>query len=170
MKYVEAAHFLSALPRKISCLAALDIGTKHIGVAMTDESRIVTTPFATIERSATNRNSEASISALSKKMQSFVQDTDIDGFIVGLPIFNGNVTPLCDEIVQLMLKTSCHYPKTDPSPQNRKEMMFTLWNENSSSMEARRLSKTISNKNSVYKKHKDEMAAALILQSFLQSQ
>ena len=163
MKYVEAARFLASVPRAVSRIAALDVGTKHVGVAVSDEGRVVSTPWTTIERAASARNSAPAVKAWSQKLQAVLAEADVDGVVVGLPLHEGKPTPFCDEIVQLMLRTQCQ----SGSAGRREETVFTLWTENSSTMEARRLSKAMGARASTFKKHKDEMAAVVILRSFL---
>ena len=177
MKYIEAAHFLKSLPRRgsLSRIAALDVGTKHIGVAVSDESRIVSTPLKTIERLAgSGRNSPAAVEMLAQKLQLLIKEEQLAGFVVGLPLIRGQRSPLCEEIVQLMVQAACYIPTPRTSvdsvvARQKDMMMFTLWDENSSTVEARRLSKALGAKNSTFHKHKDEMAAAVILRSFLEA-
>jgi len=164
MKYVESARFLSQLPRKLSRLAALDVGTKHIGVALSDEGRIVAQPHSTMERGP-GRNGPEAVSALTRKIQALIDAEQIDGLVVGAPTHQGQPTELCEEIVQLMLAIQCRTAQASPPDS---EMLFTLWNENSSTVEARRASKALGAKRSTFVRHKDEMAAAVILNSFLQ--
>ena len=176
MKYIEAANFLRFLPRRgsLSRIAALDVGTKHIGVAISDESRIVSTPLKTIERLAgPGRNGPAAVEMLAQKLQLLIKEEQLAGFVVGLPLVRGKRSPLCEEIVQLMVQAACYIPspRTSVDSVARQEdmMIFTLWDENSSTVEARRLSKALGAKNSTFHKHKDEMAAAVILRSFLEA-
>jgi len=145
-------------------VAALDVGTKHIGLAVSDEGRVVATPWTTIERTGAARNSEVAVGMLGSKLQRVISELQIDGLVVGLPIHEGKPTPLSREIVQLMLHTRCFNPKNKDQ-----DMIFTLWNEHSSSMEARRVSKSLGSRTGAFHKHKDEMAAAVILRSFFDS-
>jgi len=164
MRYVDAARFLGSLPRSISRIAALDVGTRHVGVAVSDENRIVSSPLTTIERSVTARNSAAAVGAFAEKLQSVLTEAQVDGLVVGLPLFQGKPTPLCEEIIQLMLRAQCH-----SSDRARQDVVFTLWNENSSTMESRRLSKALGARDGAFRKHKDSLAAVVILRSFLEA-
>lgn len=163
MRFVEARKFLSSLPRRVSKLAALDVGTKHVGVALCDEMRMSTVPLATLRRETHMRMSEGSIGMLSKKLQTLIEHESIDGLVVGIPLHEGKPSALSEEIVQLMLRMPCYYPPL----MVKKEMVFTLWNENSSTMEARRVNEALGASKATFKKHKDEMAAAVVLRSFL---
>ena len=78
MKYVESSRFLIQLPRKLSRIAALDVGTKHIGVALSDEGRMIAQPHSTIERGAGRNGSEA-VSALTRKIQALIDAERVDG-------------------------------------------------------------------------------------------
>ena len=163
MRFVESTKFLAALPRRMSKIAALDVGTKHIGVAMCDESRTATTPCATLRREAQMRMSDGSIGMLSKKIQTLIEDESFDGLVVGVPLQEGKPGPFAEEIVQLMLRMPCYYPPLV----DKKEMIFTLWNEHSSTVDARRASAVLGASKAAFKRHKDEMAAAVVLRSFL---
>ena len=162
MKYVECGRFLSQLPRKLSRIAALDVGTKHIGVALSDEGRLIAQPHSTIERGAGRNGSEA-VSALARKIQTLVHAEQVDGLVVGAPMYQGKPTALCEEIVQLMLAIPCQAA----AQTSNEELIFTLWNENSSTVEARRVSKALGARRASFERHKDELAAAVILNSFL---
>lgn len=160
---MEASKFLSQLPRRVSKLACLDIGTKNVGVALCDEMRLVTVPCTTLRREMNMRMSDGSIGMLSKKIQALIELESIDGLVVGVPMHEGKPSGLSEEIVQLMLRTPCYYPPLA----DKKEMVFTLWNENSSTVEARRVNEALGAGKATFKKYKDEMAAAVVLRSFL---
>ena len=164
MKYVESSRFLIQLPRKLSRIAALDVGTKHIGVALSDEGRMIAQPHSTIERGAGRNGSEA-VSALTRKIQALIDAERVDGLVVGAPMHQGKPTELCEEIVKLMLAMPC---RAAAQASSNEEMIFTLWNENSSTVEARRVSKALGARRASFERHKDELAATVILNSFLQ--
>ena len=104
------------------------------------------------------------------------------GFVVGIPLKDGETTPFCKEIVDLMLNVRCavkphnqlklgsseEESEYDREDREDREMYFTLWDEHNSTMESRRHVARTTNKRSVFMKHKDSMAAAVILQKMME--
>lgn len=140
-------------------LAALDVGKKHIGVAISDPNHSFSSPLAVIHRKEPRMSIEA-LNSLSKSLNDIVTEHLIGGFVVGLPVMDdGTITPFCKEIMKLCENIECIVDHTD--------VCATLWNERHSSVDARALIKKFSTKRSVVLKNKDTVAAALILQGYL---
>ena len=59
-------------------LMGLDLGTKTIGIALSDASRSVANPFDTIRRSKFQADADA--------LLAFANEHDVGGFILGLPL------------------------------------------------------------------------------------
>ena len=59
-------------------LVGLDLGTKTIGVAVSDRSKIIATPLSIIQRKGTNKDLII--------MKDILKEYEIGGFILGLPI------------------------------------------------------------------------------------
>jgi len=59
-------------------LVGLDLGTKTLGVAVSDRSKIIASPLSTIQRNGTKKDL--------LKLQEILNDYEIGGFIVGLPL------------------------------------------------------------------------------------
>ena len=59
-------------------LVGLDLGTKTIGVAVSDRYKIIASPLTTIQRNGTKKDL--------LKLQEILNDYEIGGFIVGLPL------------------------------------------------------------------------------------
>ncbi|MDF1871196.1 Holliday junction resolvase RuvX [Vannielia sp.] len=72
----DTAEFATALPPR-GALAGLDLGTKTIGVAVSDGLRSVATPLETIRRKKFTLDAEALLAILSKR--------EIAGIVLGLP-------------------------------------------------------------------------------------
>jgi RNase H-fold protein (predicted Holliday junction resolvase) len=183
-------HVLPAL--RYGKLLALDVGTKKIGLALTDESRRLINPMDTFLRTE-DKSMKYQDNALTNKLQRVIESEGVVGVIVGFPLgVNAEVTPLCQDIVQLIQSLRCVYPKTgvignaantslrvDPlssisnaHQQSHAEsipMIATFWDERNSSVQARRLARTISDRKGVAKKYKDTFAACLILEGFLEN-
>lgn len=72
----SATEFLDATPR--GPLIGLDLGTKTIGVAISDVLRSVASPHETIKRKKFTLDAAA--------LQAIVQDRTVSGIILGLPL------------------------------------------------------------------------------------
>ena len=72
----DTAEFAIALPPR-GALAGLDLGTKTIGVAVSDGLRSVATPLETIRRKKFTLDAEALLAILAKR--------EIAGIVLGLP-------------------------------------------------------------------------------------
>lgn len=168
MKFLELRLFIKQVmfSRTHGKILSLDVGTKHVGVALSDESKQFVSPSVTFGRFA-----------LTSSLQEIVNKENVCGLVVGIPLRDGKPTRFCTEIVNLMLSMPIIKPNTalnleERDKDNDKEqqphhMPFTLWDEQYSTMEARRLVGQSTNKRSLYLKHKDSVAAAVIMQKFL---
>lgn len=165
MKFVDAKSKLlytivrSPLYFKI---AGLDIGTKHIGVAISDEARVFVGPANDISRKH-KRQSQDELQCFSNSLSDLVREHNIKAFVVGLPVYKNKLTPLCKDIIDLMLNVQIE--KSIPSSD---DIVFTCWDETESTVTARKLTKQFSSRRSVMIKEKDGLAAAVILNSFLE--
>lgn len=72
-----AEAFLAALPR-VGALAGLDLGTKTIGVAISDGLRSVATPAETIKRKKFTLDAQALLTLLGAR--------EVGGIVLGLPL------------------------------------------------------------------------------------
>jgi len=172
MKYLDLGSFFAKVlkPRRLGKLASLDFGTKHVGVAITDASRAFVVPHSTLARTKppAHRMSRTSVQTLGQNLQNVIDNEQICGIVVGLPLKDGETTLFCKEIVDVMLRMNCNLPTTTDNITNDiTQVPFTLWDEYASTMDSRRLVAATSNKRSVYLKKKDSMAASVILQKFL---
>lgn len=66
--------------------------------------------------------SEEAIAALSKELDKHTIEHDIAGFVVGVPIYQGKLTPLCEEIIALFSKVEISKP----------EVFCCFWDESNS--------------------------------------
>lgn len=76
MVFEEISEFLAALPRN-RALAGLDLGTKTIGVAVSDTRRTVATPLETIRRKKFTLDVD--------KLLQIVDTRHIGGLVLGMP-------------------------------------------------------------------------------------
>lgn len=71
-----------------TALIGLDLGTKTIGVAVSDRLRNIATPIKTIRRSKFNQDA--------KMLLDIIEDRNISGVILGLPMnMDGSEGPRC---------------------------------------------------------------------------
>ncbi len=79
--------FAAAIPR-MGAVAGLDLGTKTIGVALSDALRSVASPLRTIRRTKFTQDAEALLKVIA--------DRDLKGLILGLPLnMDGSEGPRC---------------------------------------------------------------------------
>lgn len=84
---------LNVFPRQ-GRLAALDPGTKWIGIAMSDESQTISTPLRTIERKSWKKTLAA--------VKDILAEFDAVGLIIGLPYnFDGSESEMSAEARRL---------------------------------------------------------------------
>ena len=130
-------------------LVGLDLGTKTIGIAVSDKLKIIATPLSTIHRKGTKKDLVA--------MSDILNQYDIGGFILGLPISLDNSENKQSQLVRdfnINLKAFFDKPSI-------------LWDERFSSdvifkeMRKADLSKT------KIKGKLDQQSAAYILQGYL---
>ena len=130
-------------------LLGLDFGDKTIGIAVSDKSKTIATPIITIKRKGALKDI--------KKLLSILQEYDVGGIILGLPLsLNGNEnegTKKVRKFAQEIIKC--------------KNIKIAFQDERySSDVIYKELRKnSISNKK--IKKKIDQMAASYILQGFL---
>jgi putative Holliday junction resolvase len=132
-------------------LLALDVGTKRIGLALTDELRLTAQPFMVIER----KNDTQVI----QKISQVIEEQKVEKIIVGLPYDSkGKMGKMAKEIMNFMekLKTLIKLP-------------IIAWEEAFTTNEAQ----DVLIKADLSRKRRkgviDKVAAALILDSFLRA-
>lgn len=87
MTFDDIIDFAEILP-KTGALAGLDLGTKTIGVAVSDGFRAVATPLETIRRKKFGPDAEA--------LNTIFKERNITGIILGLPFnMDGSEGPRC---------------------------------------------------------------------------
>lgn len=131
-------------------LMALDVGSKTIGVAMTDELQIIASPFSTIRRTE-------SIKADLRAVEQLVLDYQISKVIVGNPMLmsgeeaiqSGKVRQFTDRLAR------------------RLRIPVELWDERMSTVEAEEVLIETGNSREERKKVIDSVAAAVILRSYM---
>ena len=132
--------------KKKSRLMGIDPGRKRIGIAISDENKIVATPYTTIIK---NKYSD-----FIKEVKKIVDDNQIEGIIVGNPInMDGSASQSSQSAKDLAINLS-----------NDVTENITLWDERLSSQGAFNLSSDLGSNASNKTKKLDENSAQFILQ------
>ena len=135
--------------RKKSRLIGIDPGEKRMGIAISDENKIVATPYTTIFK----ENYKDLVSQIKK----IVDEYEIDGIVIGNPInMDGSEGPSSQSAKDLAKNLSKDITKN-----------ITLWDERLSSQAAFNLANDLAINTSKKVKKLDENAAQFILQGVL---
>ena len=135
--------------KKKSRLIGIDPGGKRIGIALSDENKIVATPYTTIIRE--------NYRDLVDQIQKIVKEYDIDGIVIGNPInMDGTEGPSSQSAKDLAKNLSKDITEN-----------ITLWDERLSSQGAFNLSNDLAINSSKKVKKLDENSAQFILQGVL---
>lgn len=131
---------------KLGRLLALDVGTKRIGIATCDSTRLIATPRMILDR----RNNVDDFT----KIKQFAEENEIVGIVVGFPIGYEETCKIIQEFADGLFDFL------------EREIPITLFDESLSSFEAKEIhSSKLSRKKN---KFVDDIAAAVILEHFLQ--
>ena len=135
--------------KKKSRLIGIDPGGKRIGIALSDENKIVATPYTTIIKE--------NYRDLVDQIQKIVKEYDIDGIVVGNPInMDGTEGPSSQSAIDLAKNLSKDITEN-----------ITLWDERLSSQGAFNLSNDLATNTSKKVNKLDENSAQFILQGVL---
>ncbi len=134
-------------------IMGLDVGTKTIGVAVSDEMGWTAQGIETIKIS-----SEQNITGL-KRIKELVGEYDVEKIVVGLPKnMNGTIGPRGEACLEY-----ADYLKRKLS------MPVEMWDERLTTMQAERVLISADVRRNKRKKVVDKMAAVMILQGYLDS-
>ena len=127
-------------------LIGLDIGTKHIGIAICDDKRKIATPFKTLDY--------INMSRLIDDLKIIIDENDIKGMIVGNPInMDGSLGKSAQSVND---KTKIISETID--------IYICLWDERLSTSGSFNIESNLDIKFAKRKKNIDEKAASFILQ------
>ena len=145
---LDIEEFKKKLDKK-SRLIGIDPGKKRVGIAISDENKIVATPYKTlIKKDYSNFLAE---------IKKIVRENNIKGIIVGNPVnMDGSASPSSQSAKDLALKLSKDVTKN-----------ITMWDERLSSEGAFNLSSNLDINVSKKVQKLDENAAQFILQGAL---
>ncbi|RPG94140.1 MAG: Holliday junction resolvase RuvX [Candidatus Pelagibacter sp. TMED253] len=135
--------------KKKSRLIGIDPGGKRIGIAISDENKIVATPYTTLIRE--------NYANLVFQIKKIINENQIDGIVIGNPInMDGSEGPSSQSAKDLAKNLSKDITEN-----------ITLWDERLSSQGAFNLSNELAINSSKKVKKLDENAAQFILQGVL---
>ena len=135
--------------KKKSRLIGIDPGGKRIGIALSDENKIVATPYTTIIKE--------NYRGLVDQIKKIVKEYNIDGIVIGNPInMDGTEGPSSQSAKDLAKNLSKDITEN-----------ITLWDERLSSQGAFNLSNDLAINTSKKVKKLDENSAQFILQGIL---
>ena len=140
---------LSRHPR----LLALDIGSKRIGVAVSNELGLTAQPVLTLER---RRNPREDLRSLARLCRRF----EVAGIVVGNPLsLDSKLTPQAAKVHAFAAELS-----------ELAKLPIHLWDERLTSHEAHQILYRSGHARQTHRRVVDQVAATLILQSFLDGQ
>ena len=140
--------FIERINKK-SRLIGIDPGGKRIGIAISDENKIVATPYTTLTRE--------NYADLLAKIKKIIDDNQIEGIVIGNPVnMDGTEGPSSQSAKDLAKKLSKDITEN-----------ITLWDERLSSQGAFKLSNELAINTSKKVKKLDENSAQFILQGLL---
>ncbi len=130
-------------------MLGLDLGAKRIGVAISDPSAVVAQALSPIKRDQGD--------GWAQEIERLVIQYQVKEVVAGLPRnMNGSEGPAAAEVRQMVARLS-----------ERLSVPVTLWDERLTTVAAQRLFREAGVKTHRARKHLDGVAAALILQGYL---
>lgn len=133
-------------------IIGLDYGTKTVGVAVSDELGITAQPYETIERKSANK-----LRQTLSRIESIISEYGIEKIVLGYPK-NMNNTLGERALVTEEFKAAL---------ERRTGLPVVLWDERLSTVEAEQVLKESGVRRENRKQYIDKLAAAVILQSYL---
>ena len=132
-------------------VAALDLGRRRIGIAVTDAAGIGAHPIGVIERHSTTRDLEV--------LAAMLRDRDVKTFIVGLPLnMDGGEGPSARTARTFATRLAEHF-----------NVEVEMFDERLTSFEAEERLKGMPLKKGARKPAIDAIAAAVILEGWMQA-
>ena len=133
-------------------IMGLDYGTKTVGVAISDDMMITAQPVETIVRERANK-----LRKTYQRIEELISQNDVEKIVIGKPL---NMNGTEGEMVQLMREFSQELSR-------RTGLEIIEVDERLTTSEADRILKETGVAISGRKEHIDKMAAAIILQTYL---
>ena len=132
-------------------ILGLDHGTRRIGVAVSDETKTIATPLEYIAMD--------SMAQVIERLQELIREKDVELILIGLPRnMNGSYGPATERVQEFIASLQPHI--TTP---------VKTWDERLTSVMANRALLEGNVRRDQRKQKVDQMAAAILLQSYLDS-
>ncbi len=129
---------------------ALDLGSRRIGVALSDSGGTVATPYETVHRSGDRAGDHRRVAALA-------EEAGAEVVVVGLPLsLDGTVGPAARAILDEVVELRAALP-----------VEVVTWDERLSTVEAERSLRAMKVRKGHRRRVVDRLAATVILQSWL---
>jgi len=133
----------------------LDYGDKTVGVAISDELLITAQPIETVERERTNK-----LRKTYQRIEALIAEYEVEKIVLGRPLnmngTEGNRVELTEAFAEEL---------------SRRTGLEIIWmDERLTTVEANRILEETGVAHSARKEHIDKMAAAIILQTYLDTQ
>lgn len=131
----------------------IDYGRKRIGLALTDPLRTVATPLETVDGE--------SVKKATRRIREILSGQEVSEIVVGLPLhMNGDFGELAEAATAFGEKLGKQIPG----------LVVHMWDERMSSAEAERALRLGDAKADRKKQLRDQLAAQIVLQSWLDAQ
>ncbi len=129
---------------------ALDVGSRRVGVAVSDELGLTAQPVLTLVRKSSRREDQRSLARLARKFA-------VAGIVVGNPLgLDGTDTPQTEKVHAFAAELG-----------ELTGLPIHFWDERLTTHEAHRILYEAGHKRQQHRRVVDQVAATLILQSFL---
>lgn len=130
---------------------ALDHGTKRIGVALSDELKMIASPIEFIPTEPVNE--------FLARLRILIGERQVESILVGMPRnMDGSFGPAATKVREFVELLKSHFP-----------LPIRTWDERLTSAQANRLLISGNVRRGDRKEQVDKMAAAILLQSYLDS-
>ncbi len=139
-------------------IVGIDYGLKRIGIAVSDTSKIISSPRPTI---AAKRKAEQTVITIAEELATIEKETGsaVEQVVVGLPLkMSGQSSHLTDEVVHFVELLSAAI-----------DIPVKTWDERLTSVQADRSLQEANLTRKRRSKMIDSVAAVIILQSYLES-
>lgn len=141
-----------------SRIVSIDYGKARVGMAMSDEKKIIASPLATIQ---TEKKCQQTVERVCQKINELLkQGYQIETVVVGLPLLlSGKMSAMSDEVNEFAAKLAQFL-----------SIPVKTWDERLTSVQADRSLREAKMNRKKRAKSVDSVSAVLILQSYLDSQ
>ena len=132
-------------------IISLDIGKKKIGIAITDDRRIIAAPLTVVEKKE-----------FFMKLQEIINQYSLGGILIGLPSNPSQKKSKSEHMIKSIANNI-----EDFLTKNNYELPIFFWDESYTSLEAEELTLNFFKNTKQQKKYLDKFAAKIILDDFL---